>query len=88
MAQSASDTQNDNLPSADLGANEWLVEEMRDQYDADPSSVGPEWKTYFEGNGAPGNGAGPTPGRAEARRAQAGRAQAARAQAARAQQEA
>ncbi len=53
MAQSASDTQNDNVPSADLGANEWLVEEMRDQYDADPGSVGPEWKRYFESNGSP-----------------------------------
>src|SRR5215218_10273090 len=70
VAQSASDTQNDqsnlsgSVPSADLGANEWLVEEMRDQYDADPGSVGPEWKRYFESNGSPGNGASPTAARA------------------------
>ena len=39
-------------PSSDLGANEWLVEEMQEQYDKDPGSVGPEWAAYF-GNGAP-----------------------------------
>jgi 2-oxoglutarate decarboxylase len=39
-------------PSSDLGANEWLVEEMKEQYDKDPASVGPEWATYF-GNGTP-----------------------------------
>src|SRR5690348_4523615 len=38
-------------PSSDLGANEWLVEEMKEQYDKDPASVGPEWAAYF-GNGA------------------------------------
>lgn len=38
-------------PSSDLGANEWLVEEMKEQYDKDPASVGPEWASYF-GNGA------------------------------------
>ncbi|WP_082550477.1 MULTISPECIES: multifunctional oxoglutarate decarboxylase/oxoglutarate dehydrogenase thiamine pyrophosphate-binding subunit/dihydrolipoyllysine-residue succinyltransferase subunit [Nocardioides] len=37
-------------PSSDLGANEWLVEEMKEQYDKDPGSVGPEWVAYF-GNG-------------------------------------
>ncbi len=37
-------------PSSDLGANEWLVEEMKEQYDKDPASVGPEWAAYF-GNG-------------------------------------
>jgi 2-oxoglutarate decarboxylase len=38
-------------PSSDLGANEWLVEEMKEQYDKDPASVGPEWASYF-GNGS------------------------------------
>ncbi|MCY7401319.1 MAG: multifunctional oxoglutarate decarboxylase/oxoglutarate dehydrogenase thiamine pyrophosphate-binding subunit/dihydrolipoyllysine-residue succinyltransferase subunit [Nocardioides sp.] len=38
-------------PSSDMGANEWLVEEMQEQYDKDPGSVGPEWAAYF-GNGA------------------------------------
>jgi multifunctional 2-oxoglutarate metabolism enzyme len=47
-------------PSADLGANEWLVEEMREQYDKDPGSVGPQWAAYFGGsNGASANGAEP-----------------------------
>src|SRR5687768_8449250 len=41
-------------PSSDLGANEWLVEEMKEQYDKDPASVGPEWAKYF------GNGSGAT----------------------------
>ncbi len=39
------------IPSSDLGANEWLVEEMREQYAKDPNSVTPEWAAYF-GNGA------------------------------------
>ena len=40
--------------STDFGANEWLVEEMREQYDADPGSVDPAWVAYFEdgANGA------------------------------------
>ena len=36
-------------PSSDLGANEWLVDEMREQYAADPGSVTPEWAAYFGG---------------------------------------
>jgi 2-oxoglutarate decarboxylase len=57
VAQPASDSNTDQSsaqPSADLGANEWLVEEMRERYDADPGSVGPEWARYFESNGSPG----------------------------------
>ncbi|WKN47350.1 multifunctional oxoglutarate decarboxylase/oxoglutarate dehydrogenase thiamine pyrophosphate-binding subunit/dihydrolipoyllysine-residue succinyltransferase subunit [Nocardioides sp. Arc9.136] len=57
-------------PPADFGANEWLVEEMHEQYKRDPGSVDPMWVKYFTsdeagagaGNGAP-NGAsanGPT----------------------------
>ncbi|CAA9368837.1 MAG: Dihydrolipoamide succinyltransferase component (E2) of 2-oxoglutarate dehydrogenase complex / 2-oxoglutarate dehydrogenase E1 component @ 2-oxoglutarate decarboxylase @ 2-hydroxy-3-oxoadipate synthase [uncultured Nocardioides sp.] len=44
------------VPSSDLGANEWLVEEMKEQYDRDPGSVSPEWSAYF------GNGSGPSEG--------------------------
>ena len=54
MAQSPngqSGNQSSVAPSTDLGANEWLVEEMKEQYDKDPASVGPEWAAYF-GNGA------------------------------------
>ena len=45
---------------ADFGANEWLVEEMREQYSQDPTSVTPAWQKYFEstGNGAGQGGAG------------------------------
>ena len=41
------------LPSADFGANEWLVEEMYDQYQRDPGSVDPTWARYFKTNGSP-----------------------------------
>ena len=54
MAQSPngqSGNQSSVAPSSDLGANEWLVEEMKEQYDKDPASVGPEWASYF-GNGS------------------------------------
>ncbi len=37
---------------ADFGANEWLVEEMKERFEADPNSVDPAWATYFKsGNG-------------------------------------
>ena len=64
MAQSPngqSGNQSSVAPSSDLGANEWLVEEMKEQYDKDPASVGPEWATYF------GNGSAQAPAKAAAR---------------------
>ena len=33
---------------AEFGANEWLVEEMHEQYVKDPASVDPAWASYFE----------------------------------------
>src|SRR6476660_405309 len=48
-----SGSQSSVAPSSDLGANEWLVEEMKEQYDKDPSSVGPEWVKYFGNGSAP-----------------------------------
>ncbi len=39
-------------PSDAFGANEWLVEEMRERYDADPSSVDAAWADYFRGSSA------------------------------------
>ena len=46
---------------ADFGANDWLLEEMYEQYAADPSSVDQTWAEYFRKHGAPdtetGNGA-------------------------------
>jgi 2-oxoglutarate dehydrogenase E1 component len=44
----------------EFGANEWLVEEMHDRYQQDPSSVDPTWAAYFSGNGA-SNGASAAP---------------------------
>ncbi len=38
---------------ADFGANDWLIEEMREKYLADPASVEPAWATYFGGPPAP-----------------------------------
>ena len=38
-------------PSSDFGANEWLVEEMYDQFQRDPGSVDPSWAAYFKSNG-------------------------------------
>lgn len=38
----------------DFGANDWLVEEMFERYQADPSSVPAEWVTYFHNNPQPG----------------------------------
>ncbi len=46
------------LPSADFGANEWLVEEMFDQYQRDPGSVDATWATYFKTNGHANGGNG------------------------------
>lgn len=48
------------LPSADFGANEWLVEEMYDQFKRDPDSVDPTWKKYFQTNGNAAGGANGT----------------------------
>ncbi|MDO5645415.1 MAG: multifunctional oxoglutarate decarboxylase/oxoglutarate dehydrogenase thiamine pyrophosphate-binding subunit/dihydrolipoyllysine-residue succinyltransferase subunit [Dermabacter sp.] len=33
--------------SADFGPNQWLVDELRTQYESDPSSVDPSWADYF-----------------------------------------
>ncbi|WP_256842207.1 multifunctional oxoglutarate decarboxylase/oxoglutarate dehydrogenase thiamine pyrophosphate-binding subunit/dihydrolipoyllysine-residue succinyltransferase subunit [Ornithinimicrobium cryptoxanthini] len=39
-------------PLADFGANEWLVEDMRERYDADPSSVDVAWREFFAAQGS------------------------------------
>jgi 2-oxoglutarate decarboxylase len=49
-----------NNPLSDFGANEWLVDEMYEQYQKDPSSVAPEWKAYFASQGANGSAAAST----------------------------
>ena len=57
----------------DFGANDWLVEEMYERYQSDPTSVPSEWVTYFQNNpqagsatqtpasATPGAGTPPTP---------------------------
>ncbi|MFT4165147.1 MAG: hypothetical protein QM650_07870, partial [Microlunatus sp.] len=44
----------------EFGANDWLIEEMYEQYLADPRSVDPSWASYFETHdlGAGSNGSG------------------------------
>ncbi|MGI8700237.1 MAG: multifunctional oxoglutarate decarboxylase/oxoglutarate dehydrogenase thiamine pyrophosphate-binding subunit/dihydrolipoyllysine-residue succinyltransferase subunit [Nocardioidaceae bacterium] len=47
---------------ADFGPNEWLVDEMFDQYQDDPSSVSDEWRTLFaERDGSSGATASTVP---------------------------
>ena len=48
---SQSDLPSVDFGGADFGANEWLVEEMYDQYQRDPSSVDQTWVKYFQGSG-------------------------------------
>ena len=52
----------------DFGANDWLLEEMYEQYSADPSSVDETWAQYFQTHGAPSepNGQAGQPARAAA----------------------
>ena len=38
----------------DFGANDWLLEEMYEQYQKDPGSVDPSWVRYFAAHGTPG----------------------------------
>ena len=41
----------------DFGANDWLVEEMYERYQADPASVPAEWVTHFQNNPQAGSAA-------------------------------
>ena len=36
---------------SDFGANEWLVEQMFEQWQADPASVDPAWQSVQDANG-------------------------------------
>jgi 2-oxoglutarate dehydrogenase complex dehydrogenase (E1) component-like enzyme len=38
------------VSAQDFGANDWLVDEMYEQYLQDPSSVDPAWVEYFKTN--------------------------------------
>ena len=59
----SSDTPVDTVtsPGTDFGANEWLVEEMYEAYQRDPSSVDEAWHEYFAAQGKP-NGTAPAKG--------------------------
>ena len=52
------------MSAQDFGANDWLVDEMYEQYLANPSSVDPAWVEYFKDNkpGAPVTAAAPSKG--------------------------
>lgn len=54
---------------ADFGANEWLVEEMREQYLRDPNSVDSAWGSYFseDDNSGPSTSPAPATGSVERR---------------------
>uniref|UniRef100_UPI0030F46365 multifunctional oxoglutarate decarboxylase/oxoglutarate dehydrogenase thiamine pyrophosphate-binding subunit/dihydrolipoyllysine-residue succinyltransferase subunit n=2 Tax=Nocardioides sp. GXZ039 TaxID=3136018 RepID=UPI0030F46365 len=52
---STSSTRSAEPSDNDFGANEWLVEAMREQYDADPTSVDPRWVDYFKADGDAGS---------------------------------
>lgn len=49
---------------SDFGANDWLIEEMRERFEADPGSVDPAWSTFF----LTGPAAPRSPGRADEQR--------------------
>ena len=52
------------MSAQDFGANDWLVDEMYEQYLANPTSVDPAWVEYFKNNkpGAPATTAQPNKG--------------------------
>jgi 2-oxoglutarate dehydrogenase E1 component len=69
--QTSSDPTSQPDPSSDFGANEWLVEEMYEQFRRDPASVDATWVAYFQENGngsagAPGGANGTAPAEAAA----------------------
>jgi multifunctional 2-oxoglutarate metabolism enzyme len=47
------------VSAQDFGANDWLVDEMYEQYLQDPSSIDPAWVEYFKTN-KPGSPAAPS----------------------------
>ena len=49
--------------STDFGANQWLVDEMRDKYNADPNAVDESWRAFFA-DGSTAESAPPAPAQA------------------------
>jgi multifunctional 2-oxoglutarate metabolism enzyme len=64
-----SDTRTDQTDelAAQFGANDWLFEEMYEQYVADPESVDPRWAEYFKTHDLTGAGNGASGGTAARR---------------------
>ncbi len=67
MAESSHDPS-----TTDFGTNQWLVEEMFDRYQADPSALDDSWRSFFESgpgkamsNGSSANGSRPSSSSAE-----------------------
>src|SRR3954452_10424092 len=54
-------------PLAEFGANEWLVDEMYEQYQRDPNSVDKVWWDFFKNNAPGGNGSNGAPNEATKR---------------------
>lgn len=50
----------------DFGTNQWLVEEMYDRYQSDPSSVDASWKSFFDDGGGQSSNGSSTPEKASA----------------------
>ena len=52
------------MSAQDFGANDWLVDEMYEQYLANPNSLDPAWIEYFKNNksGSPATAAAPSKG--------------------------
>ncbi|ROR73768.1 multifunctional oxoglutarate decarboxylase/oxoglutarate dehydrogenase thiamine pyrophosphate-binding subunit/dihydrolipoyllysine-residue succinyltransferase subunit [Bogoriella caseilytica] len=76
---------------AAFGANEWLIEELYEQYQQDPASVEPAWREFFADHQPDGEGAGngtptaSTSGKAAPQRSEAGSESPAKAPAAQAE---
>ena len=65
MAESSPTASATDASQTDFGANEWLVEEMYDQFTADPSSVDETWAEFFRKGGyGSSNGNGSSPAKA------------------------
>ncbi|MGJ6979399.1 multifunctional oxoglutarate decarboxylase/oxoglutarate dehydrogenase thiamine pyrophosphate-binding subunit/dihydrolipoyllysine-residue succinyltransferase subunit [Aestuariimicrobium soli] len=45
-------------PASDFGANDWLIEELRETYQTNPDELDPSWRAYFDGEA--GRAAAPT----------------------------
>ncbi len=56
----------DTHPLEDFGANEWLVDEMYEEYKSNPAGLDPAWREYFKTHGAPGGPNGVPNGNAPA----------------------